>query len=83
MGFSLQWLVAKHGLPGIWASVVVACGLCSCGSQALELRLSSCGAWTQLLCDMWDFPGSWIQSVSHALAGGFFTTEPPGKPGFC
>ena len=29
---------------GVWASVVVACGLSSCGSQALEHRLSSCGA---------------------------------------
>ena len=26
---------------GVWASVVVACGLSSCGSQALECRLSS------------------------------------------
>ena len=30
---------------GLWASVVVACGLSSCGSRALERRLSSCGAW--------------------------------------
>ena len=28
---------------GVWASVVVAHGLSSCGSQALERRLSSCG----------------------------------------
>ena len=28
---------------GVRASVVVACGLSSCGSQALERRLSSCG----------------------------------------
>ena len=30
---------------GARASVVVACGLSSCGSQALERRLNSCGAW--------------------------------------
>ena len=30
---------------GVQASVAVACGLSSCGSQALERRLSSCGAW--------------------------------------
>ena len=30
---------------GVWASVVVAHGLGSCGSRALERRLSSCGAW--------------------------------------
>ena len=29
---------------GVQASVVVACGLSSCGSWALERRLSSCGA---------------------------------------
>ena len=28
---------------GAWVSVVVACGLSSCDSQALERRLSSCG----------------------------------------
>ena len=30
---------------GAQASVAVACGLSSCGSRALERRLSSCGAW--------------------------------------
>ena len=30
---------------GMWASVVVAHGLSSCGSRALERRLCSCGAW--------------------------------------
>ena len=29
---------------------------------------------------MWDLPGSGIISKSPAWAGGFFTTEPPGKP---
>ena len=28
---------------------------------------------------MWDLPGPGIEPVSSALAGGFFTTEPPGK----
>ena len=27
-----------------------------------------------------DLPGSGIEPVSSALAGGFFTTEPSGKP---
>ena len=30
---------------GVWASVVVARGLSSCGLWAPEHRLSSCGAW--------------------------------------
>ena len=29
---------------------------------------------------MWDLPGSGIEPISSALAGGFFTTEPLGKP---
>ena len=28
---------------------------------------------------MWDLPGPGIEPVSPALAGGFLTTEPPGK----
>ena len=54
-------------------------GLSSCSSQTLEHRLNSCGARASLLRGMWDFPGSGIKSVSPALAGKFFTTEPPGK----
>lgn len=38
-------------------------GLSSWGSLALERRLSSCGAWAQLLWGMWLPPGSGI-SVS-------------------
>ena len=56
----MHWVfVAVHGLLtavaslvaerawalGMRASVVVACGLSSCGSWTLEHRLSSCGAW--------------------------------------
>ena len=29
---------------------------------------------------MWDLPGPGVKPVSPALAGGFLTTEPPGKP---
>jgi len=59
---------------------VVAHRLSSGGSQALGHRISSCGTQVQLLCGMWDLPGSGIEPVSPALASGFFTTEPPGKP---
>ena len=62
------------------ASVVVAHGLSSCGLQALERRLSSRGARAYWLCGMWDLPGPGIEPVSPALAGGFSTTAPPGKP---
>ena len=54
-------------------------GLSSCGSQALEHRLSSCGTRALLLRGMWDLPGPGLEPVSPALAGGFLTTVPPGK----
>ena len=72
--------VVEFGLQGIQASVVVACGLRSCVSPALEHRLNSCGAGAQLLSGMWDLPQPGVKPVSPALAGRFFTTEPPGKP---
>ena len=31
---------------------------------------------------MWDLPGPGLEPVSPALAGGFLSTAPPGKPGF-
>ena len=31
---------------------------------------------------MWDLPGPGLEPVSPALAGGFLTTAPPGKPSF-
>ena len=31
---------------------------------------------------MWDLPGPGLEPVSPALAGGFLTTTPPGKPSF-
>ena len=55
-------------------------GFGSCGSRALVRRLSSCGARSELSWGMWDLPRSRAGPVSPALAGGFFTTEPQGKP---
>ena len=64
---------------GMQASVVVACGLSSCGSWALECRFSSCGAQALLLRGMWDLPRPGIRPVSPVLASGFLTTVSPGK----
>ena len=50
----------------------------STGSQAH--RLNSCGAQTSFLHGMGELPRPGIKLVSPALAGAFFTTEPPGKP---
>ena len=73
-------LVAEDRLEGMQASVVSARGLSSCGSQALEHRLSRCDTQSQLLHGMWDLLGPGIEPVSPALSGTFFITEPPGKP---
>ena len=37
-------LAVEHGLKGTQATVIVACGLSSCGFWALEHGLSCCGA---------------------------------------
>ena len=47
------------------------------GSATVAPRLCRHSA----LSRMWDPPRSGIEPVSSALAGGFFTTEPPGNPG--
>ena len=73
-------LVEEHGLWGARASVVVAHGFSSRGSQALEDRLNSCGARAWLLQGMWELPRSGIKPVSPALVGGFFTTSHQGSP---
>ena len=41
--------------------------LSSSSSWPLEHRLSSCGAQAQLLCGMWDLPGSGIKPMSAAF----------------
>ena len=69
------------------ASVVVALGGYSSLWWLLLLQstgcrhagFSSCGAWAQLPCGMWDLPRPVIKLVSPALTGGFSTTGPPGK----
>ena len=68
---------------GARASVVGARGLSSYGSRALECRLSSCGARASLLRGVWELPGPGLEPLSPALAGGFLTTAPPGKPAAC
>ena len=56
-------------------------------SPAVEHRLqtrmlSSCGSWAQPLRGMWDLPGPGHEPMFPALAGGFLTPAPPGKPFF-
>ena len=64
-GFSLQWLLLLRRMGSKCT------GFSSCGSWALERRLSSCGTWAQLLHGMQDLPGPGLEPVSPALAGRF------------
>ena len=72
--------VVDPRLYGTCTSVVAARGLGSCGSWALEYSLSSCGTQAQLLHGLWDLPRPGTEPMSPTLAGGFLSTEPPGKP---
>ena len=58
-------LLAEHGFYGTRISALAAPGLSSCGLAAPRHVRS---AWLG------------IEPVSPALTGGFFTTEPPGRP---
>ena len=73
-GFSSPWLLLLRSTGSRHV------GFSSCGSRALELRLSSCGTRAWLLHGMWDLPRPGLEPVSPALAGGFLTPAPPGKP---
>ena len=73
-------LVEEHGLQAHGLQQLKQTGFSSCGSWALECRLSSCGTkQAQLLRGMWDLPRPGLEPMSPALAGGFLTTAPPGK----
>ena len=68
--------IAVRGPPTIVASLVAE-------HRLQTRRLSSCGSQAQLLRGMWDPPRPGLEPVSPALAGGFLTTAPPGKPLKC
>ena len=92
----LHMLFSSCGQWGLLCSCSVQASHCggfflqNTGSRACRLQylqiwgsrtqLSSCGTQAQVLCSTWDLFGQRIEHVSPALAGGFFTTEPSGKP---
>ena len=68
--------IAVHGPLTIAASLVAE-------HRLQTRRLSNCGSLAQPLRGMWDLPRPGLEPVSPALAGGFSTTAPPGKPCTC
>ena len=71
-------LIAEQGLHGTWALVVAAHGLNSGSSRALGHRFNSFGLSCSVAHGILLDQGS---PVSPTLSGGFFITDPPGKPG--
>ena len=63
----------------VWGPLTVAASLLA-EHRLQTCRLSNCGSRAQLLRGMWDLPRPGLKPVSPALAGGFSTTAPPGKP---
>ena len=64
--------IAVRGPLTVTASLVA--------EHRLQTRRLSSGSRAQLLRGMWDLPRPGLEPVSPALAGGFSTTAPPGKP---
>lgn len=70
---------------GAWISLchgVSCCGAPALGTGASETAACGLGSLvtgTQLLCSVWNLPGSVIKSMCAALADGLLTTAPPGK----
>ena len=76
-------LVRAWGLLLSWSIGSRALRLQQLWSWALEHKLESWGTQAHLFRGMWDLSRSRIKLMSPALAGRFFTTEPPGKPLIC
>ena len=78
-GFLQLRRVGGHSSPRCAGLFTIAASLVA-EHRLQTLRLSSCGSRAQLLCGMWELPRPGLEPVSPALAGGFSTTAPPGKP---
>ena len=84
-GFLQLWRARAILRCGVWASHW---GGFSCfgarlqgerASAVVAHSLGSCGMLAQLLHSMWNLPGSGIETMFPALAGGFLSAVPPGK----
>ena len=77
-------LFSSCGEQGLLSSCGVRASHCGgfscCGTWAHASVVGHVGSTTQLLPGIWDLPDPEIELMSPALADGFFTTEPPGKP---
>ena len=77
-GFS-RWLLLVQSTGSRWAGSSSCGRLSSCGSQALQPGLSSCGTQAPLLRGVWNTPRPGIEPAPPALTGRRPSTVPPGK----
>ena len=70
--FFLNYLFIYFWLRWVFVAVGGLCLVAVSGGYSLSRA--------QLLRGMWHLPGPGLEPVSPALAGGFSTTVPPGKP---
>ena len=69
-----------HGFVAKWCQTLVTLRT-GAHQPPLSMGFSRQGYWTGLpFASLGDLPNPGVESASPALAGGFFTTEPPGKP---
>ena len=74
-------LAAEHRLERAQPSVLVAHGLRSCGSQALEHRLNSCGTWVlSAACGIFSDQG-WNPCLTHWQVDSYAPSH-EGRPEF-
>ena len=77
----LSLVAASGGHSSLWcAGLSLSRPLLLVEHRLQTRRLSSCGSRAQLPRGMWDLPRPGLEPVSPALAGGFLTAAPPGKP---
>ena len=81
----LCWAFSSAGERGLLSSCGVQAFCCRAFSLVAEHGFQSAGSVAQAYSPhgMWGLPGPGNEPVSPALAGGFLTTGPPGKPRNC
>lgn len=73
-GFFLPWRLL------LWSTSSRHMGSRNCSTWASEIAAHGLSSWVtgaQLLCSLWNLPGSVIKPVCAALADGFLNTAPP------
>ena len=69
-----------NGFSCLGARALECLNFSSCSTWFLGAKAQAQGVWSTGLVALWNLPGSEMETTSPALAGGVFTSKPPGKP---